>query len=411
MLGWVTNELELRTATADELPALFTMMAGAFLDDAEDDAVEAERLVYEPDRYHVVADHDQLVGSAGVLTRELTVPGAVIPAAHVTGVSVAATHRRRGLLTRMMNAQLTAVAELGTEPIATLWASEGAIYGRFGYGLASWHVDYKIPTQETTVAGQPTGRFRQVVPREALDDLRAVFAQVRAGRPGVSGRPGAWWEALTVDLKSRRRGKTALRGVLYEVDGEVEGYALWRTKGSWGETGPDGEVAVREVVATTTEAYAALWRFLLSIDLTRTVTYMYAATDEALPYLLTNPSGLRAAAGPGLWVRVVDVPGALAARRYLTPIDLVLDVADGVLPGNAGRWHLVGDSSSAKCERTDAAPDLSLEVRELGAAYLGGTSLHSLSAASLVAEHQPGALLAASTAFGWHCAPASIEIF
>lgn len=408
----MTEELELRTATDTDFEALGVLINWAFLSDVEEDMPDVYRLVHEPDRTHLIADGGRPVATGAVYTREMTVPGAVVPVAHVTGVAVAATHRRRGLLTRVMSAQLEAIRERDTEPIAALWASEGAIYGRFGYGAAASHVSYSVPTTEATLPGRTErGTLRTGFPRDVVDEMAGVYERVRAERPGFSGRAGNWWERLIADPKSRRRGMTSLRAVLYEVDGRVDGYAMWRAKGGWNDTGPMGEVHVNEVVAATREAYTALWRYLLTIDLSRTVKYDFAAVDEPLPYLVTNPTGLGASFAPSLWVRVVDVAGALAARRYAAPVDVVLEVSDSMLPANEGRWHLVGDASSAKCEATAAAPDLVLDVRELGAAYLGGTSLQTLADAGLVSEQQPGSLAAASLAFGWHRAPATLEIF
>jgi predicted acetyltransferase len=348
-----------------------------------------------------------------VLTRELTVPGRVLPAAHVTAVAVASTHRRRGLLTRIITAQLAAVREKGVEPIAVLWASEGAIYGRFGYGLACWQVHYEIPIRETTLVAQPstTGRLRQAVPRDVIDELAQVYERARKERPGRSSRDERWWKFLTADPKPWRRDMSAQRVALYGAGDSVDGYAIWRVKGGWSHSGPEGVVEVSEVVAATSDAYAELWRFLLSIDLTRTVKFSFAALDEPLPHLVSNPNALETHVSPGLWIRIVDVPGALTARRYAVPVDVVLDVTDALLPGNAGRWRLVADASSARCERAEDEPDLVLDVRSLGAAYLGGVTLHSLAAAGHVVEHTPGSLAAASAAFGWHLAPASWEIF
>jgi predicted acetyltransferase len=402
----------MRAATDADMPALVEFILGAFLRDPEDDELDVQRLIAEPDRTHVITDGAAIVGTGMILTRDLTVPGAVVPAAHVTGVAVASTHRRQGLLTRIMTAQLEAVRDRGTEPVAVLWASEGAIYGRFGYGVASWQMEYTIATRDTALTvPAPPGRLRQTVPKDVIGDLSAVFERVQATRPGRSGRDERWWKYHTADPRSWRRGRSAQRAVLYDSGDDVEGYALWRVKSDWSSTGPDGEVGVIEVVASTADAYRALWRFLLSIDLTRTVKYYFAAPDEPLAQLVTNPSGLDASAGPGLWVRIVDLPRALAERRYTAPVDVVLDVTDTMLPGNAGRWHLVGDATGARCEATDDEPDLALDVGHLGAAYLGGTSLLSLGAAGLVTESRAGALAAASTAFSWSPAPLSIEIF
>ena len=139
--------------------------------------------------------------------------------------------------------------------------------------------------------------------------------------------------------------------------------------------------------------------------------FSFAAIDDPLPHLISNPNALETHLSPGLWIRLVDVPGAMSARRYSAPVDVVLDVSDGLLPGNAGRWRLVGDSSAAQCDPTDAAPDLTLDVRALGAVYLGGMSMYSLAAAGLITENSPGSLAAAAPAFGWSVAPGSWETF
>ena len=187
----MTDELPIRLATADDLPELSTVISEAFLHDREDETLDLRRLVYEPERTHVATD-GQIVGTGGVLTRDLTVPGAVVPAAHVTAVAVAATHRRRGLLTRIMTTQLEAVRKRGDEPIAVLWASEGAIYGRFGYGLACWQVEYEIPIRETMPPVKPpTGRLRQAVPGTWSTSSRRCTTGRRsngqAGRVATSG--------------------------------------------------------------------------------------------------------------------------------------------------------------------------------------------------------------------------------
>ena len=408
----VTNELHIRTSTAEDFSQLATLISGAFLQDVDEETLDLHRLVTEPERSHVITDGDLIVGTGGVLTRDLTVPGGALPAAHVTAVAVASTHRRRGLLTRIMTAQLEAVRDNGVEPIAVLWASEGAIYGRYGYGLACWQVHYEIPTRETTLSAQSTpGVLRQAIPKDVIDELAQVYERAWIQHPGRSSRDERWWKYHTADPKPWRRGRSAQRAALYDAGDSVDGYAIWRVKPGWSHTGPDGQVDVVEVVAATGEAYAALWQFLLSIDLTRTVDFSFAAIDDPLPHLVSNPNALETHMSPGLWVRVIDLPKALTARRYATAVDVVLDVSDSLLPDNAGRWRLIADAASARCEHTDAEPDLTLDVRSLAAVYLGGVSLHSLAAAGLVVEHAPGSIAAASAAFGWHAAPASWEIF
>jgi predicted acetyltransferase len=168
---------------------------------------------------------------------------------------------------------------------------------------------------------------------------------------------------------------------------------------------------VREVVAANPDAYRALWRLLLDVDLTRSVQFGFAAADEPLYHLVNEPRKLGARLLDGLWVRLVDLPAALAARRYVAPVDVVLEVTDPVLADNTGRWHLVGDAESASCTRTDRPADLALDVHALAGAYLGGAALASLGAAGRVTERAPGSLARASVGFGWYRSPSATEVF
>jgi predicted acetyltransferase len=401
--------------STDEFPRVFDVLSAAFGEDFPDEELEKDRLVFEPTRGHVI-DHDDdgIVAHAGAYTREVTVPGAAVPAAHVTLVGVRPTHRRRGLLTRLMTHQLRDVRERG-EPVAMLWASEGRIYQRFGYGLAALrHIILAADKREvrlTRSTAPEAGRLRDAAPGQVRKDLQQVYERVRAERPGWSSRDENWWTWRLFDAPSRRQGYTERRALLFEGPAGVDGYALWRRKGDGDETGPKGEVDVVEMVAATPEAYLALWEFLFSVDLARTVRYTFAATDEPLRYLVNEPRALGAKVADSLWVRVVDVPAALSARRYAAPVDVVLDVTDGLMPDNAGRWRLTGDTSGATCTPTADPADLACDVADLGALYLGGGALGALAAAGRVRELCPGAVSAAAAAFGWHRQPSALDIF
>jgi predicted acetyltransferase len=168
---------------------------------------------------------------------------------------------------------------------------------------------------------------------------------------------------------------------------------------------------VEEVRAITTPAYASLWKVLLSVDLVRTMQAPMASADDPLRQMLTDPRALNLRPADGMWVRLVDVDRALAARRYPAPIDLVIEVRDEFCPWNAGRWRLSGHPAGGYCGRTDRDPDLVLGVEELSAAYLGGTSLATLQAAGRVTEISPGAVTLASTAFFWPVTPWCPEEF
>jgi predicted acetyltransferase len=293
-----------------------------------------------------------------------------------------------------------------------LWASEGQIYPRFGYGLASRRVSLSIESREVRLPepAEP-GRLRTVPTGQARPQLERLYEAVRPSRPGWSDRDERWWAFRLADPANRRRGSTEQRVTLHEGGTGVDGYALWRTRSDWGMTGPNGEVNVDEVVTDSPDAYLALWRFLLSIDLTRHAKLWASGLDEPLLHLADAPRRLGATLSDGLYLRIVDLPAALSARRYASPVDVVIDVTDPLLPANAGRWRLSADTKQATCTRTDEPADLACGITELGAAYLGGASLAELGAAGRVRELRAETLAAAATAFGWHRAPAAIEVF
>jgi len=414
-MGMDESEIRLRAGAAEDWDAISDLMGYLFHETQTAELRASEGSVFEPERSIVAVDGEAIVGHAGAYTRDLTVPGGIVPAAHVTLVGVAPTHRRRGLLTRMMKRQLGEIAEAGREPVASLWASETKIYPRYGYGHAAQQMRLQAMTREIRPPELPAdgydGRLRLVTPVDAIGEFAKVYEQLRPDRTGWSSRDERWWKFVLDDPESHREGATVLHGVVHDTPHGPTGYAIWRTLGRWEEYGPNAEILIREVTAADPQAYAALWRFLLTIDLARTAKASYLALDEPLLHLVDEPRRLGTRVSDGLWIRVVDVPGALAARRYRCPIDVVFDVTDPLLPRNSGRWRLTGDPQTASCTRTDDPADLACTVLELGTAYLGGPSLASLAAAGLVRELTTGALNAASMAFGWHRLPNPVETF
>ncbi|MFE6172194.1 GNAT family N-acetyltransferase [Streptomyces sp. NPDC056464] len=347
-------------------------------------------------------DGDICVGTAGAFDFRLTVPGgASVPAAGVTMVSVAATHRRRGVLTSMMRRQLDDVREWG-RPLAILTASEPEIYGRFGYGIGSFQVSAEIDTTRVSLSvppGTDDVRLRYAVPADVIDACEAVYARRVSGRPGMLARLPGWERLGLLDPESEREGASPLQCVLAERDGEVVGYARFHVKPEWDGSGPKGVVRLRDTHALDPAAAAALWRFLFDVDLTSTVKTYARPVDEAWQYQVSDIRRCAVRVRDALHVRLVDVGAALEARTYQAPVDVVFDVEDAFCPWNSGRWRLSGDTKGASCERTTDAADLSLSVRELGAAYLGGVSLAALGTAGRVREVRQGALAEASVGF------------
>jgi predicted acetyltransferase len=373
----------------------------------------------EFDRSLAAFDGTTPVGSAAVYSFQLTVPGhRSLPAAGVTWVSVLPSHRRRGVLSSMMRRQLADVRDRG-EPVAVLWASEAPIYPRYGYGRAMWHADLAIHRGEgalvKTARADDGLRLSIVDPAAALPELAKVYDAVVPSRPGFIARNEAWWRAATYDPAEDRHGASPLRCVLAEDGGGARGYALYSALSSWdAETSlPAGVLTVRELMAADPAASAALWADLLGRDLTTEFRLRQRPVDDPLLYQLADPRRARPRLKDGLWVRIIDVPGALAGRRYTCPVDVVIEVRDDLLPPNAGRWRLTSTGTGntewgleASCvPAPDSAADVSLDVTELGAAYLGGTALGALAAAGLVTERRPGAVRRLSAALAWEPAP------
>jgi predicted acetyltransferase len=397
------SELSVRPLDESDMARLIEVDNIAFIEGPySPELIAWQRRFLEVDRSIGVFDGDTQVGGASIFTMRLTVPEArQVPMAGVTWVSMLPTHRRRGGLTKLMRHQLHDLHERGAEPVAGLTASHPAIYGRYGYGRPTQAVELKVAREHNALRlpeGVDDVTLRLVAPKSALETLREIYARQVISRPGMIDRIDIWFDFETDDLEQIRDGRSNLRLVLAERDGATVGYAAYRTR----ETGrAKGEVHVSDVYADDPAAYAALWRLLLNVDLTTaTITGdMGIPLDDPLFAMLESSRYAQPSLRDGLYVRLVDVDRALAARTYAAPIDVVFEVTDEFCPWNAGRWRLVGDEKGATCTRTESTADLAVGVRELGSIYLGGVTLRALAAANQVAEHTTGAVRAVSRAF------------
>lgn len=394
---------DVRVLAADEWNTYYDRLERAFGGPPEP---PEERGLWEAltgkDRLHAAWDGGELVGTAGAFAFRMTVPGGALAAVPgVTMVSVQPTHRRRGVLTAMMRRQLDDFHERG-EPFAVLTASEGAIYGRFGYGVASRQLRGTVDTTRVAFHAPPGAdrvRMRLVDPAaDAVAACEAVYAAKVPTRPGMLARQPGWEREPVLDAPAARGGAGPLLCVLAEVDGEVRGYARYSTVPEWTPAGPDGSVKLRDVEALDAVTYAALWRYLAGIDLMTRITFWNRPVDDPLLHLASDVRRCAVGFRDGLHLRLVDLPAALTARTYAAPVDVVVEVEDAFCPWNSGRWRLSGDAKGASCERTADAAEVVLAVRELGAAYLGGPSLLAMAGAGLVREERAGALAALSAA-------------
>jgi predicted acetyltransferase len=400
--------IDLRVLAAEQWDLFYGRLERAFSGPADPPEERGQwRKVTELDRALAGWDGDELVGTAGAFTFRMTVPGgAPLGVAGVTMVSVQATHRRRGVLTSMMRRQLDEFRDRG-EPVAVLTASEPAIYGRFGYGIASHQLRGTVDTTRVSFCapeGTDAVRIRLLSPAEARERCEAIYAQVVPGRPGMLARQPGWDTQPLIDPPGARGGAGPLLCALAEVDGEARGYARYSVTPLWSPAGADSTVNLRDLEALDPAARAALWRYLASIDLTAKIGFYNRPVDDPLLHLVSDVRRCALGLRDSLHLRLIDVGAALEARTYAAPVDVVLEVEDAFCPWNSGRWHLTGDPKGASCARTTDPADLALPTKHLAAAYLGGFSLHAMAAAGQVRELRPGALAEASAAF--HSTPA-----
>ncbi|MEU8954777.1 GNAT family N-acetyltransferase [Streptomyces sp. NPDC048518] len=343
-------------------------------------------------------DDGRPVGTAATHSFELTLPGeSVVPASGVTAVGVLPTHRRRGVLSALMRHQLAGLRERG-ECVSVLLASEAPIYGRFGYGPATYSARLTVPRHNGALAAPRAGGGSgwgpgsvEVLPRAECGDILAeVYDRYRRAQPGALSRPQVWWD--------RRAGRPPISpaprhiALHRDADGVPDGYASYAM-------GEGGTLTVDETIATDDGVYAELARFVLGHDLVSRVVFASVSTEHPLRWRFAD---FRAAEVSGdsdwLWVRLLDIPRALTARGWCTDGELVLDVDDPFL-GEHGRHLLTVRDGKADCVPTDRAPDLSLDVRDLGSVYLGGTEPSTLVRAGHIREHRPGAAALADALF------------
>ena len=375
--GLVTPQI--RHATVDDLPALALADGRAFGFHYTQQDIDDFRPLFEPERWVMATEPEapsEVVGLAGAFSLSMTLPGgAVVPAPGVTWVSVATTHRRRGILRAMMAEQHRAFIAAGA-PVSILTASQAGIYGRFGYGVATRNRYVEIDRRRATFrpgAPDPGGvRFADV------DEVRkfapGILDRWRAITPGAVSRSLPWWEFLLVDRSRHRGGGSGLFHLLHP-----DGYASYRIV--------EGEQQVCRVIdfmAATDEAHAALWRVLLGLDLVTTVNSWRTPIDDPLPYLLEDSRLVTTGQlSDGVWARILDVPAALSARRYAVEIDVVVEVADEFL-GRGGRFRLRGGPEGATCEPVDTTPAVTLGISQLSSLLLGSLRAGPMARAGLI---------------------------
>jgi predicted acetyltransferase len=405
-------EMQLRSIRPEELDAFTRAQSVAFGRDFQPDSVAARRAFLECDRTVAAFDGPAVAGTAAAFRFDLSIPGGTVPCAAVTMVSVQPTHRRRGLLTAMMRRQMEQAREWN-EPVAALWASESSIYGRFGYGEASAGLQWKIERVHAALREEirPRGRVFLASVDEARVILPGLFDRLRPDQPGLMSRPVPWWEhRIFADPLHWRAGYTANGYAVYEEGGTPLGYARYRTKAGEEFGLPMGALQVADLMAVTPAAERGLWSYLFGVDLIATIEAVYRPMDEPLYWMLRDPRRLVRHQIDSLWVRLVDVPAALTARRYPVAGSLTFELVDDFCPWNAGRYELDAGPSGVTCKPTTKTAEIALSAESLGAVYLGGTGLGALAAAGRV-EGERAAVAKADRIFAWERLPWCNEVF
>jgi predicted acetyltransferase len=402
-----------RRIDAGEVGAFVASVAVPFFEAGNDEENEEYARYIEPDRAWVAVDGDRFVGNACAFTRDVTVPGPpggpcpVLGLAAVSGVGVHPTHRRQGLLTRMMTAVVDDARERG-EVIAGLEASESGIYGRFGFGPATVGATTSIRTHRSrfqVTAPAPAARLLDA--GEAAKVLPALHDRLRRRAAGEVDRPESSWAHLFADRPATRRGGSGL----YYLASE-DGFAVYRAHDTSDGGIHGGRLEVLDLYAAGPEAEAGLWRLLFDIDLVWTVTARRRPVDDPLRWRLADPRQLQVKEVRDLlWIRILDVAGALAGRRYRVTGRLVIDVV-GDDAAVAGTWALEAGPDGAECRRAPGGEaDIRLGAAALGALYLGGVSATALAGAGRVSQIRHGGLRQADHILAADTAPVSGTLF
>lgn len=399
----MTDDITLISPSDAELRDWVQPLVSAFYEDFAEGEFESERPLLEPSRLVGAFDGEQRIGSAGAFSMRLTVPGGEVPASGITAVGVLPDHRRRGVLRRMMD-WLVADARDRGEPVAVLWASEAAIYRRFGFGNGTLSSHFEVERSRiafrTPMVARAGVRVRLVDADEALRLMVPIYDAMRPTVPGSLDRHVLRWKnQLLPDAEWMRHGNGPKYRAVLEVDGEPRGFAIYRIKSDWEPRGPKSGLLVTEVVGLDAEAEQTLWQWIFSMDLVATVRGWRQPSPSPLKQWVVEPRRLGLTAGDGLWLRLLDLPAALQARSYAGEGTVVLEVTDDMMEANAGRWKLEVREGRATVTTTTAQPDLSLDIAELASTYLGALRFSDLDRAGLVRAADPGVLQTADVLF------------
>ena len=376
--------IEYKSITWDDFVSVKTTTARAFHEYREDIDLRAHENIFDPDRSIIAYEGDYMVGGSVSYPLDMYIPGGLCSIAAVAGVAVQPTHRRRGINTEIMKLQLENIHSRG-EPLAVLQASESVIYGRYGYGMASFEHNLEIEKNHSTYAEDhiPLGSLYYCKEDEARQICPDIFDRATLNRVGMVTRNDKWWNFRSLE-PGTKGGDGRTWYVRYENDGVNEGYVRYQVKGE--------VLIIIELISVTQDAYKTLWRFCLDMDLIKTIKANHRPVDEELKWLIADPRRLIEHTSDRSWLRLVNVEQALSLRKYSVNDSVVLDIKDRFLPWNSSRLELSSYQNETQCKPSTKAPDISLGVSELGAAYLGAVDFSTLARAGRVEELKPGGI-------------------
>lgn len=387
------------------------VMGAAFGFDPEEEDLSRLDHYFEWDRARAAYDGDRMVGTLGAFSLNLTVPGTTMPCGGTTVVSVLPTHRRRGILRMMIDSHFEDIRD-HQEPLAALWASDSAIYGRFGFGIAAQEAEIVVERDHTS--------FHRLIPslapvrlidkEEAAEVLPPFYESVRRDHPGFFARSPDWWKYRRFrDRPSDRDGATAYRFAVAEENNAVTGFVQYRFKEDWSTGHGGGQVRVTELLGSGPESWAALWRFVLDHDLTETIKAPHRSPDDPLYSLLAGPRRARSKVDDSLWVRVMDVARALEGRSYSATARAVVQLHDP-LDASLSTWKLELSPDGAEVSPTKEEPQVEIDLEDLGACFMGWSRFQEIASAGRV-RGDANVLAALDRAFTWYPRPWCAEVF
>ena len=396
--------IEYRPINETQLTAFFTAEAAGYTFPFSHDDQEAFRNTFDFERSLAAFDGRQIVGGACYFDMDLSVPGGSVPSGPVTYVFVRPTHRRQGIATEMMRRQLTQMHEEGIV-LGALHAAESSIYSRFGYGSAAPTEVIEIEKTHASFARpvKPEGRFRILDDREAMIHFPRIYEHYREITPGLLSRSQPWWQ-LRLRKPGQKEGSPGWYKVVYERDSQNRGYVIYNADLNWQNAIPQSKLNVIEMAATDEEAYAAVWSYLLNIDLIKEIS-AYAGLNPPLWWMLADPRRLSRRTRDGLWVRILDTVAALSERKYAADGTVTFEVDDNFCPWNTGTYRVESNDGESACERVDGPGDIAISPSALASCYLGANDFHTLAVAGLAEERTPGAIGRASSMFRWSVSP------